>query len=140
MGYSLEQGAGFAKEIMAKTKPTQTIGFKKLQVRFEGQLNQDQLYAGLRWLRHQGLASCTPRIGHKDGTLVQFYKEPIPKDERDKVPTKTFKGKKPYKRSAKSNGLFHEEAVVTFTVKGGTYTPQELRSLAVRVMRALGEG
>ena len=134
MAISETQATEFAAKIYKEIRPGQEIGLKKLADQFTWRgVGDTNIYAGLRILREKGVAKLVMRHGHKDGSLVKFYAEPLPPDQRDRVK----KHSKGVGRNTYTNGIFRVQP--TFHVTGGEYTAKDLRHLARAVLKALGE-
>ncbi len=118
--------------ILKVTTPNQKISMSKLHTLLKP-WSMDHVRAGLRYLREEGLVTTQQRPGSADGSMVQFYKTPLPKEERDHIAVNATHTR----QSKSSNGVFQVSR--TFTLKYGTYTAKELRGLAREVLKELDE-
>ena len=110
--------------IGAKLRPEQTITMEKLRELLPSEWSKYQLYADLAEMQRRGMI--TREVRKPTGkTKITFHNPPIDKPQP------------PTKRSRNASLVF--DTKTSFVLTAGTYTAEELRSLARQVLKTLGE-
>lgn len=115
-------------EFGAALRPGQVIGQDKIMAKLSWKLHR--FYATKREMQSRGMI--TEEIRQGAPTLYTFHNPPLEAKDRQRTPTK-------HRPNGAAKTLFATKVVRTFEVQAGNYTPEELRPLALAVLKALKE-